>query len=40
VARGRPALATHAVPETSYPILRRLGFEDACTLRRLEDAAR
>lgn len=37
VARGTPALVTHAVPETSYPILRRLGFEDVCVLRRLED---
>jgi hypothetical protein len=40
VARGTPALATHAVPDTSYPILRRLGFEDACTLRRLQEPAR
>ncbi|MBD0328807.1 MAG: GNAT family N-acetyltransferase [Thermoleophilia bacterium] len=38
VARGTAALVTHAVPRTSYPILRRLGFEDVCTLRRLEDA--
>jgi hypothetical protein len=34
---GTPALATHAVPETSYPILRRLGFEEVCRIRRLED---
>ena len=40
VARGTPALATHAVPDTSYPILRRLGFEDVCTLRRLQEPAR
>jgi hypothetical protein len=38
VARGTPALVTHAVPDTSYPILRRLGFDDVCTLRRLEDS--
>jgi hypothetical protein len=37
VARGTPALVTHAVPDTSYPILRRLGFEDVCAVRRLED---
>ena len=30
-------LVTHAVPDTSYPILKRLGFLDVCTLRRLED---
>lgn len=38
VARGTPALVTHAAPETSYPILRRLGFQDVCTIRRLQDA--
>ena len=37
VARGTPALVTHAKPDTSYPILRRLGFEEAGTIRRLED---
>ena len=37
VGRGTPALVTHAVPDTSYPILRRLGFEKVCTIRRLED---
>ena len=37
VARGTPALVTHANPHTSYPILRRLGFEEVCTIRRLED---
>jgi hypothetical protein len=35
--RGTPALVTHAVPGTSYPILERLGFEDVCTLRRLRE---
>jgi GNAT superfamily N-acetyltransferase len=39
VARGTPALITHANPSTSYPILKRLGFEDVCTIRRLEDPA-
>ena len=38
VARGTPALVTEAMPDTSYPILKRLGFEDVCTIRRLEDA--
>ena len=38
VARGTPALVTHAVPDTSYPILRRLGFQDVCKIRRLEDS--
>jgi hypothetical protein len=38
VARGTPALVTHAVPETSYPLLRRLGFQDVCIIRRLEDS--
>jgi hypothetical protein len=37
VERGRPALISYAVPETSYPILRRLGFADAGRMRRLED---
>jgi predicted N-acetyltransferase YhbS len=37
VARGTPALVTQANPETSYPILRRLGFEEVCEIRRLED---
>ena len=36
-ARGTPALVTDADPATSYPILRSLGFEDVCTIRRLED---
>ena len=30
---------THAMPDTSYPILRRLGFDEVCTIRRLEDTA-
>ena len=38
VERGTPALAVMANPDTSYPILRRLGFEDVCGVRRLEDA--
>lgn len=37
VARGTPALVTHAKPDSSYPILLRLGFEDVCTIHRLED---
>ncbi len=40
VERGTPALVTHAKPDTSYPILRRLGFEEVCTIRRLEDVQR
>ena len=38
VDRRTPALVTHAMPDTSYPILRRLGFEEVCTIRRLEDS--
>jgi GNAT superfamily N-acetyltransferase len=37
VARNTPALVTEAMPETSYPILKGLGFEDVCVIRRLED---
>ena len=37
VARGTPALVTEALPDTSYPILKRLGFADVCEIRRLED---
>ena len=37
VARGTPALVTQANPNTAYPILRRLGFEEVCEIRRLED---
>jgi hypothetical protein len=35
--RGTPALVTQADPSTSYPILKRLGFEDVCEIERLED---
>ncbi len=37
VERGTPALVTQAVPGTSYPILKRLGFQDVCDTHRLED---
>jgi GNAT superfamily N-acetyltransferase len=37
VARGTPALVTEALADTSYPILKRVGFVDVCTIRRLED---
>jgi hypothetical protein len=37
VDRGTPALVTQSVPDTSYPILKRLGFEDVCDTHRLED---
>jgi hypothetical protein len=37
VSRGTPALVTEALPDTSYPILKRVGFVDVCTIRRLED---
>lgn len=37
VARGTPALISEALPDTSYPILRSVGFVDVCTIRRLED---
>jgi GNAT superfamily N-acetyltransferase len=37
VARGTPAMITEAMPDTSYPILKRLGFEEVCIVRRLED---
>jgi hypothetical protein len=40
VERGTPALVTEAMPETSYPILTRLGFEQVCSIRRLEDPRR
>jgi hypothetical protein len=39
VARGTPALVTEAMPDTSYPILKRIGFEDVCVIRRLKDPA-
>lgn len=37
VERGTPALVTEALIDTSYPILRRLGFTEVCTIRRLEE---
>jgi hypothetical protein len=37
VERGTPALISQANPATSYPILKRLGFEDVCEIQRLED---
>jgi predicted N-acetyltransferase YhbS len=37
---GTPALVVQADPATSYPILARVGFEDVCTIRRLEDPQR
>jgi predicted N-acetyltransferase YhbS len=37
VERGTPALVTDAVVDTSYPILRRLGFVEVCTIRRFEE---
>ena len=37
VHRGTPALVVHANPETSLPILLRLGFREVCLIRRLED---
>jgi hypothetical protein len=37
VERGTPALVVEATPDTSYPILQRLGFQEVCTIRRLED---
>jgi hypothetical protein len=37
VARGTPALVTEAIPDTSYPILLGLGFQEVCPIRRLED---
>ncbi|MCW2964369.1 MAG: acetyltransferase [Actinomycetia bacterium] len=37
VERGTPALVTEALIDTSYPILRRLGFVEVCTIRRLEE---
>lgn len=37
VARGTPGLVTEAMPDTSYPILKRIGFEDVCVIHRLKD---
>ena len=36
VDRGTPALTVHAIPNTSSPILRRVGFRHVCTMRHLE----
>lgn len=36
VDRGTPALAVHAIHNTSSPILRRIGFKHICTMRHLE----
>jgi RimJ/RimL family protein N-acetyltransferase len=38
VARGTPCLVTEALPDTSYPILKRVGFEEVATIRRVEDS--
>src|SRR5207237_6582272 len=35
VERGTPVLVTQANPATSYPILKRLGFEDVCEITRV-----
>ena len=37
VARGTPGMIVEAMPDTSYPILKRIGFEEVCIIRRLED---
>ena len=37
VARGTPALVTHAQPDSSYPILLHVGFQEVCEIRRLQD---
>lgn len=37
VARGTPGMIVEALPDTSYPILKRLGFEEVAIIRRLED---
>jgi hypothetical protein len=37
VEQGTPALVTQAVPGTSYPILKNLGFVDVCDVRRVLD---
>jgi hypothetical protein len=38
VERGTPAVVTQSVPDTSYPILKRLGFQDVGDVQRLEDS--
>ena len=35
--RGTPGMIVEALPDTSYPILKRLGFEEVCVIRRLAD---
>jgi hypothetical protein len=37
VERGTPALITEALIDTSYPILKRLGFTEVCTIRRYQE---
>jgi hypothetical protein len=37
VERGTPVLITEALLDTSYPILRRLGFTEVCTIRRFQE---
>lgn len=37
VEHGTPGMIVEAMPDTSYPILKRLGFEEVCIIRRLED---
>jgi GNAT superfamily N-acetyltransferase len=34
--RGTPALTVHARPDTSSPVLRRMGFREVCSIRHLE----
>lgn len=36
VDRGTPALAVHAIPDTSSPVLRGMGFVHVCAMRHLE----
>ena len=36
VDRGTPALAVHAIHDTSAPVLRRMGFDCVCPMRHLE----
>jgi hypothetical protein len=37
VSRGTPALVTQSIPDTSYPILKRIGFQDVCDVVRRDD---
>jgi GNAT superfamily N-acetyltransferase len=39
VERGTPGMVTEAIPDTSYPVLKRIGFVDVCTIRRLAPPA-